>query len=53
MKCVYIVAIPESGGAMLTNSKCYQSIEAAEAELSKQRQQGIEFTKVFTLYVED
>ncbi len=53
MSCVYIVAIQQSGGAMLTTERFYATIEAAEMALSKYTQQGIDYMRVFTLYVQD
>lgn len=54
MKCVYIVAIPEgSGGMLISGAYCYASREAAEMQLAKDRQRGIDDTEIFTLYVEE
>ncbi len=54
MSCVYIVAIPEGGGGMLiSGAYCFATREAAEMQLAKDRQLGIDDTEIFTLYVED
>jgi hypothetical protein len=46
---VYVVGIQESGGCCLTSGRCYTKYQLAEAELAKDRADGIKYTRIFTL----
>jgi hypothetical protein len=46
---VYVVAIQEPTGGLIQGSRCWADYALAEAELKKDRDQGIKYTRIFTL----
>lgn len=49
---VYIVAIQEPHGAGLDSGKFYTRYDLAAKVLARDREHGIDFTRIFTLYEE-
>lgn len=48
---VYVIGIQEGGSCVLTSSKAYRNSDEAGAEIKKDREMGVTYTRLFTLHV--